>query len=201
MTSYGKTKELEVLLSQDITGEATGARSVVSAAVAILKRLKIGFAAVGGFALGLRGSPRFTSDLDLVVEPERWKEVVRAFRSAGFKPNPEGPGISEFMARFVHPKSHFGVDLLFAVGDPEESAREMATEERIFGTKIPVARTEFLLWMYLLSDDPQHFADATRLVKGGLVDVKKVARMLREAGDDAAYKKLARVMLAVGRSQ
>lgn len=159
-------------------------RDTMARATRALRGIGAGHAVIGAVALGKVGAPRFTEDIDFLVDPALWREASLALRAAGFVPNPEGPAPSELLARFIDRRTGAGVDLLFGVGDPEESAREAAVKTTVFGTSVPVASAEFLLWMYLLSDEPRHEADGIELLVRRLADPTLLRRWLRHDGSE-----------------
>jgi len=75
-------------------------------------------------------------------------------------------------------------DLLFSPFDPEESGRVTATGEEIFGVNVPVIQSEYLLWMYLLSDQEKHKVDGINLIKSGNVNLEKLLSYLTYDQDE-----------------
>lgn len=179
-------------LSVDLKGKATGMAAVVRRAVEALRGARVNAAVIGAIALGLRARERATKDIDFVAEPRKWRRAIRAMRKAGFRDHPDWKP-DEYLARFIDPKTRLGVDLLFGMGDPEEGARETAQTRSLFGVKLKVARADYLLWLYLCSDRPQHHEDGLailRVRKG--VDLQKLQEKLLIAGDRDALRKLKR---------
>lgn len=180
----------EAFLEENMAGKRTGMGDVARRAFAALRKAKAQFAVVGAVALGVRAKERFTRDIDLLVDPRKWKSANRAMRAAGFRENPDW-GVDDVLGRFLDPKTGLGVDLMYGVGDPEDSTRRTARTRTVFGAKAPVARSEYLLWMYLSSDQPRHRADAVDVLRSGKPDLKKLRFELRAAGDLAALSRLA----------
>ena len=177
-------KQVRALLSPKV---AAALRKATTA----LKAAKIDHALVGGLAYDhYARDPRFTADVDFVVAVEDHERATAAVRRAGFK------GHADDMIAQLENKDGVGVDLLYGLGDPEESARETATSARVFGVQVKVARPEFLLWMYLCSDQPRHAEDAAGIVRAG-VDLKKVAAYLRHTRSDDELAKLGRIVARV----
>jgi hypothetical protein len=145
-----------------------------------LHAAKIDFAIIGGVALGARGHRRFTKDVDLLVAPEDRRKALEVLRDIGVG---RGGGFyDEFLTQLRDKKTGAGVDLLFAAGDPEESARVEATHINVEGVKAPTAQAEYLVWLYLLSDRAQHTADAIELIAKGKVRIPQLYKLLRMAG-------------------
>ena len=176
-------------LSVDLKGKATGMAAMVRRAIGALRAARVDAAVIGAIALGLRARERATKDIDFVAEPRRWKKAIQAMRKAGFKDHPDWKP-DEYLARFIDPKTKLGVDLLFGMGDPEEGARETAQVKTLFGVKLKVARADYLLWLYLNSDRPQHHEDGLAILRTRKVDLQKLQEKLLIAGDRDALKRL-----------
>ena len=152
----------------------------IARTVHTLRAAKIDFAVIGGVALGARGHRRFTEDVDLLVDPSDRRKALEALHSVGIG---RGGGFyDEFLTQLRDKKTGAGVDLLFAVGDPEESARVEATSINVEGVKAPTAQAEYLVWLYLLSDRAQHTADAIELIAKGKARIPRLYKLLRAAG-------------------
>lgn len=92
-----------------------------------LKKAKVSHALVGGLALDhYVEEPRVTRDIDYVVDMDEWKKAVAAVKAAGFT---KELYLDEIMAKLQN-KDKVVIDLLFGMGDPEESAREQPTKRR-----------------------------------------------------------------------
>lgn len=157
-----------------------------------LKTARVEFALVGGLALDhYADEPRFTRDIDFVVAAEEWKAAVRAIRAAGFT-----DGKVDNMLTQLENKDGVRVDLLFGIGDPEESARVTAKRAKVLGVMVPVAAPEYLVWMYLLSDQRRHEEDAERLVAQG-IDLPKLAAWLRQTGSTHELTRLSGIVARV----
>jgi hypothetical protein len=63
-------------------------RRTLSDAGAFLKAHSVPFAVIGGIAVSVRGEPRFTADIDLVigVEIEKGLELLAAVKGSAFAP-------------------------------------------------------------------------------------------------------------------
>lgn len=176
---------LRALLSPKIE---KGLRKVVAS----LKKHKVPFALIGGLAFDhYAKEPRFTRDIDFVVSPENWEKAVFAIRKAGFVYGSE----DEYLTQLEN-NDHVRVDLLFGVGDPEESARELATVQTVLGVRVPVAPPELLVWMYLLSDQRKHAEDAEALVRRG-ISLIRLASWLKQTGSREELTYLARIVAKV----
>jgi hypothetical protein len=127
-----------------------------------LGSLGLEFAVVGGLAVSVRGTPRFTADADLAVAVESDAEaetVVRQMLSRGYglKAQIEHRETGRLaIVRLVSPKSHgpnqFIVDLLFASSSLEPQVVAGAQPAEVLpGILLPVARRGHLIAMKVLS--------------------------------------------------
>jgi hypothetical protein len=181
------SKKIRALLSPKMGS----ALRVVSGA---LKQAKVEFALVGGLALDYHADePRFTRDLDFVVRVEDHQTATRAVKQCGFVKS----GIVDDMMAQLENKDGVGVDMLFGLDDPEESARETAEPGTMLGVRLPIAKPEFLVWMYLISSERRHEEDAERLIESGKVDLLKLATCLRQGGSRYELVKLSGIVARV----
>ena len=140
------------------------------------------FCVIGATALAVRGLPRMTRDLDLVVMIDDAARAIEALRSWGLRSQtpvgiPEDP---ESMIVFVDPATGVEVDLMIAAGDPEATVCDEARPASVFGTRAPVATLEHLLLMYLYSNQPKHLGDFAAIVTSGRADLGAAERKLAE---------------------
>src|SRR5438876_11800710 len=96
-----------------------------------IRKTRTSHAIIGAVAVGQRRAPRATTDIDLLLDPAGYHSAIAAIRKAGIEPRPDGFQERELW-QGTDPKTGVGVDLMFGVGDPEESARETAEIMRIF---------------------------------------------------------------------
>lgn len=138
------------------------------------------YCVVGATALAVRGLPRMTRDLDLVVMVDDADKAIAALRKAKLRPEtPVGPaGEPESMVVFVDPATGVEVDLLVAAGDPEATVCDEAPRAAVFGTTAPVATLEHLLLLYVYSNQPKHLGDFAAIVASGRADLTAAERTL-----------------------
>jgi hypothetical protein len=174
---------VDLLVTDPVTGRTTGLARAVRAALAALRRARIPFSVVGATALSVRGLPRMTRDLDLVVRSEAALRALEALRKAGFRsatPLPRDADDLEPMYVLVHRETRVEVDLLVAFGEPERTVIEESERKQVFGASAPVARLEHLLVMYLYSNQPKHIGDFASIVQSGRADLGRAQRLLAE---------------------
>jgi hypothetical protein len=158
---------VDLLVLDPVTGARTGLDATVRRALAALKASRAPFCVVGATALAVRGLPRMTRDLDVVVMIDDAGRAIEALRSAGLRAEtplgtPEDP---EPMIVFVDPATGVEVDLLIAT---------------VFGVDAPVATLEHLLLLYLYSNQPKHLGDFAAIVTSGRADLGVAERTLAD---------------------
>lgn len=158
------------------------------------------YALVGGFAVSARTDPRFTRDVDLVVDVSDDAAAESLIRHLGARGYPLVAAVEQVAvgrlatARLASPAAPGGellVDLLFASSGVEpEIAAHSDVLELLEDLVVPVARTGDLLALKLLARDdvtrPQDLADLRALCSvagpGDLVAARKTAGLIMERG-------------------
>ena len=158
---------------------------------AFLGDRSIPFAVVGGIAVTVRGEPRFTADVDVVVDVDVHTavEIIDALRESGFDPlveDPEELVRTSFLLPLLCRESGVPIDLALGLSGFERQLVERAPIETLRELEIPVATAEDLVIMKLLAGRPRDLDDARRIVarQADHMDwhyVQKVARQLGEA--------------------
>ena len=187
---FGKNMgEIRVLENLVTTNFKEGGRNEMERTfhkvVAILQEIEVEFAIGGALALGIHGKPRATNDIDILVKYDERRTVLNSFKKRSFKVKE----VNDYLVK-IEDADRVGVDFLFGVADPEESAIEMACKETIFGITVPVVNSEFMLWMYLLSPLRRHEADAINLINHADLDLEKLMEYQENAGDSDLFDKL-----------
>jgi len=174
-------RDADVLEVDPVTGGRTGLAEYSRRALRALKAKRIPHAVIGAAALAVRGLPRMTRDLDVVVPRSAGFKALAALGSAGFRSTTPIVSGSEPEPMYVLIDRTGGeVDLLLAAGEPESSVIDEAPQSLIFGVRAPVATLEQLLLLYLYSNQPKHLGDFARIVTETGVDLVAVERYLDE---------------------
>lgn len=144
-------------------------------AVAMLDARGIGCAVIGGLAVSLRGLPRMTVDVDLVIHADvnDGLRIVRDLSSTPFLPLFDGVEevvTSAFILPLRHRTTGVRVDLAIGMSGFERDAVRRATPVAVGDVRLPVVSIEDLLVMKALAGRPQDEADIR-----GLVDVQRVS--------------------------
>jgi hypothetical protein len=130
---------VEIVEADPVTGKKTPLVAVARRALRALKGADLPFAVIGATALGVRGLPRFTADLDVVVAREDAFAALTALEAAGFSAvSPiERDARPEAMYVLRHGKG--SVDVLVASAEPESTVIAETTTASVFGVEAPVA--------------------------------------------------------------
>jgi len=171
---------MEIVEADPVTGKKTPLVVTARRALRALKRSDIPFAVIGATALGVRGLPRFTADLDVVVAREDALAALRALDDAGFAADPTIEPDEEPEAMYVMRHGRGTVDVLVASAEPESTVIAEAPSTLVFGVDAPVATLEHLVLMYLYSNQPRHLGDMARIVVETNVDLPRVERYLAD---------------------
>lgn len=143
-----------------------------------LTEARVSFALVGGLAVSARTEPRFTRDADLAVaaaSDAEAEDLIRRLGTLGYRvasvleQRAGGRLATVRITRSPVPRSPV-IDLLFASSGIEpEVVAEAETIELLPGLPLPVATTEHLIALKVLSRDdderPQDLADLRALLR------------------------------------
>lgn len=148
----------------------------------------VDFAVIGGMALGKRTKRvRSTVDIDILVNEASKRSVTAAMKAAGLT------RIAGTWPLVKYSDGLLEVDVLCGTGDPEESALALAVETPLFGSTVKIATRTFLLWMYLLSDQPRHYDDGLNVIRSmNTAELTQLKMYLKYDGDDDSLRLLAR---------
>ena len=171
---------MEIAEVDIVTGKKTSFVATSRRALRALRSAKVPFAVIGATALGARGLPRFTKDLDVVVTTDDAWEALDALEAAGFRSVAPVDRESDPEPMYVMTHGTGEVDVLVTSGEPESTVIAEAEETELLGVRAPVATLEHLVLMYLYSNQPRHQGDLARVVTETKVDLKAVEAYLAE---------------------
>lgn len=177
---YSWSVSLELLETDPVSGKRTTLAASVRLALRALNGAEIPYAVIGATALAVRGLPRMTRDLDVVVVTEDAFAALAALERAGFRSVAPVDRDDEPEPMYVLRRRRDEVDLLVASAEPESTVVAEAKRARVFGTFAPVATLEQLILMYLYSNQVRHAGDLARIVTETEVDLARVERYLAE---------------------
>lgn len=137
-----------------------------------------GWAIGGAIAMRAHGVRRHTDDVDIFVLEEFRIKALRELRVCGleiailFAPH-------HYIAfRREHGDPDIRIDVLIPVGDPEESAIEMANVRAIEGIGLPVFSPEWLAITKFYADQPGAIDDINRMLQAGVLDTDEIIRLM-----------------------
>lgn len=141
---------------------------------------------VGGVAASILGRPRFTRDIDalVILEEERWPELLETGKQCGFDPRLSDP--LEFARRsrvllLRHRGSGIDVDLAFGTLPFEEEALRRFISVKVSSVTIPLASPDDLVIMKAVAGRPQDWLDIESLLAAHPdLDLDRVRRWVGE---------------------
>ena len=127
--------DADILDVDVVTGRKTGLARAAKKALDALEKAGVPHAVIGATALAVRGLPRMTRDLDVVVMTEDAYLAVEALQKAGFRSVAPVDRSDEPEPMYIL-ESKEGIDVvLVAAGEPESTVVAEASEASVFGTK------------------------------------------------------------------
>jgi hypothetical protein len=158
--------------------------------VELLRSQGVDYALIGGLAASLRGQPRVTADVDMVLAAD----VDRALRLAADLPNtqfaPLFSGVEEVVQRaFILPLRHrtTGVkaDLALGLSGFEQQLITRAESLHVSGTNVAVATAEDLVIMKTLAGRPRDDQDVQGILaaRGNQLDWEYCLSVAGELGE------------------
>lgn len=166
----------------------------------------IQFALIGGLAVSLRGQPRMTVDVDLLIlaDVDQALGLVRELASTPFEPL--FAGVEEVVTRsFILPLRHritgIRVDVAIGMSGFEQKAVGHASPVTIGDVRMPVVVIEDLLVMKALAGRPQDEQDIRGLIaaQGDAIDWPRCLELARQLGEAVDIDVAGRLEAARGR--
>jgi len=138
--------------------------SIVSA----FNKLGVRYAIVGGIALAFHGSPRFTRDIDVLVNEDDMDLVKTGLDSLGYEEMAEPwmfPDSTLTMRRFlnVQGQDELIIDLLLASDDEHLRVIQDAVFAESTVGRVPVAARRDIIWMKKSRNSDQDRVDISEL--------------------------------------
>ncbi|HZU84669.1 MAG TPA: hypothetical protein VE987_17185 [Polyangiaceae bacterium] len=152
--------------------------------VKVMKGAKVKMGIGGGIAVAAHGFRRDTVDVDAFFHYGDRQKVLRALRTVAPDFAVEPIADSHWIAVAPDAAPDERIDLMFATGDPEESAIELAEMKRYKGVDAPMFPVDLLVACKYLADreDPKDWLDIYALHQRGAYDVADVVKRLRQMG-------------------
>jgi Nucleotidyltransferase of unknown function (DUF6036) len=175
-------------------------RITLSDVESFLESNRVPHALIGGLAVSLRGQPRATVDVDMViaVDVARTLELVVSLSGSNFQPL--FADVAEVVERsFILPLRHRStqvkVDLSIGLSGFERNAVERAQRCDVADTVVPVATAEDLIIMKALAGRPRDEQDLQGLVvaQGDSLDWVYCERVATELGEALGVDLVAKI--------
>jgi hypothetical protein len=146
------------------------------AAVEVLEGLQLPYALVGGLAVQAHARPRWSQDVDLVLDPrqKRPSDIRRAMEKGGFRATHgrpvKLPGV--VLLQFSWPGRRLlldiRVDLLLGLEEFQKGVAARAESLPMGTREVRLVRAEDLLLLKLLAPRPVDYVDAVDLIRGNM---------------------------------
>jgi hypothetical protein len=135
----------------------------------LFEQAGVAFALVGGLAASMRGQPRVTADVDLVIaaDVDQASSIARGLDGTPFKPlfEPIDEIIqTAFLLPLRHRATSVKVDCALGLSGFEKQLLDRAETLSLSGRQVPVASAEDLLVMKALASRPQDLQDMQGIV-------------------------------------
>ena len=153
----------------------------------------------GGLAVNAHGFRRETDDVDAFFHYADQRKVLRALARLAPDHVIEQIDPSQWMAVPPGAEANERIDLLFASGDPEESAIEMSEPGRYHGIEAPMFTAVWLVVSKYLAEreEAKDILDIYTLHKRGAFEVRDIVARLRQMGMDADAERFPRFMASL----
>lgn len=127
------------------------------------------FAVIGGIAAGVRGEPRFTADVDVVIGVDVDRALAMVDALAGSRFRPLFPDVIQvirtaFILPIRHRETEIKVDLALGLTGFEQQLIARAPKMKLANRVVPVATSEDLILLKVLAGRPRDDDDITRIV-------------------------------------
>jgi hypothetical protein len=167
--------------------------------LAVAKKAGVKIAIGGGLAVNAHGFRRETDDVDAFFHYDDQRKVLRSLNQLAPDYFVEQIDPSQWMAIPPGAEPNERIDLLFASGDPEESAIEMTEPRNYHGIEAPVFPADLLVISKFLAerDEAKDVMDIYTLHKRGAFDIETIIMRLHQMGLDEDAKRFPEFMAAI----
>lgn len=177
-------------------------RITLADAAAFLEACRVPFAVIGGLAVSIRGQPRMTVDVDIVIasDVDQALALVAKLPESQFRPlfqDVESVVTRAFILPLRHRSTNVKVDISIGLSGFERQAIARAEQTNFAGLKLPVVQAEDLLIMKILASRPQDEQDIQGLIvaQGERIDWEYCLRTAKDLGEAVGQDLAARVRL------
>jgi len=170
-------------VNSPVTGSLLGALEALTRA---LQNANVPAVIVGGVAVSLLGRPRFTRDIDALVDLDetRWPTLLEAARLLAIVPRIDDP--LEFVRRtrvllLRHEPSQIDIDVIVGGLPFERAAVASGAWHALGGFDVRLPRAEDLMIMKAIAQRPQDLLDLAALIETHPeADLSRVRHWVRE---------------------
>lgn len=132
------------------------------------RRHRIQYAVVGGIAMAFHGEPRFTRDIDVLIEPRdlgRATAILKSLRYSPSAPPWTFPKTNLTLHRFLKTEAtdYLVIDILVGQEPRHHEIIKNCLREKSGEGTIRIARMEDIIWMKQFRDSEQDQVDIKRL--------------------------------------
>lgn len=190
---FGKSKKSSVPKSPPTK------ESMLRLILAASKKAGVKIAIGGGLAVNSYGFRRETDDVDAFFHFDDQHRILRSLNQLAPDYTIEQIDPSQWMAVPPGAEINQRIDLLFASGDPEESAIEMAESRNYHGIEAPMFPIDLLIVSKFLAerDEARDVMDIYTLHKRGVFDIEEIIDRLRQMGLNEDAKKFPEFMTSL----
>jgi hypothetical protein len=170
--------------SEQKLSDVTSKESMLTLVLAVAKKADVKVAIGGGLAVNAHGFRRETADVDAFFHYNDQHKVLRALNQLASDYHLEQLHPSQWISIPPGAEPDERIDLLFASGDPEESAIEMSEMRNCLGIPTPVFPIDLLVISKFLADrdDTRDLLDILTLHRRGAFDIEEITLKLHQMG-------------------
>ena len=152
--------------------------------LAVAKKAGVKIAIGGGIAVNSHGFRRETDDVDAFFHYDDQHKVLRAMHRLASDFTLEEIDPSQWIAVPPGAEANERIDLMFASGDPEESAIEMTERKNYHGITAPMFPVDMLVISKFLAErnEIKDILDIYTLHQRGAFDIEEITHRLRQMG-------------------
>lgn len=156
---------------------------------AFLNDQKIAYALIGGMAASVRGEPRSTLDVDIIIscDVQRGLKLLDQLGASRFRPLFDGVEQvlrTGLLLPLAHRETGIKVDLALAMSGFDQAAIKESTIADIGAGPTPIVSAEYLVVMKQLASRPRDLDDISKIIarQGNAFDWPKTQRIATELG-------------------
>ena len=133
-----------------------------------LERQKIDYAVVGGIAMAFHDQPRFTRDIDILIQPKDCECVSTILQELGYSVSAKPWTLKKAnltLHRFlkIENADHLAIDILAGKDERHREIIRNGLREQSSAGIVRIARREDIIWMKQLRDSDQDRVDIRKL--------------------------------------